>query len=345
MHDVVDAKDCSNVVHSKWKHRLHQGCFLSRDEEVSRRLVLGGEARGGLAEVDFERQEVNTARMARCCFYCVQTKASWLHVFTSSCTQNRITSARSSGCNTSLLLSRRTRTARNFQEKTKTCSSSLVSLMTPAQSLPSMGENADAATDTSHCEHPPKIHKRTQVKQTETSLVFTQTRDYEIRTRSVGKDVHASLLPAAEGCAIAASRAPRGLLPAQLWGFSNAPPHNACRTALLFDVLLTASVVASFSTCHGISHRPQRLCLLVAARLLEVHRSVHLNAPVVHNPPHSPLVAFVDGVGNRFCSVTLLCPSGSFRPPWRVRADSPLGASPNFVKRELDEENDMRVSP
>ena len=27
------------------------------------------------------RQEVNTARMAHCCFYRVQTKASWLHVF------------------------------------------------------------------------------------------------------------------------------------------------------------------------------------------------------------------------------------------------------------------------
>ena len=137
MHDVVDAKDCSNVVHSKWKHRLHQGCFLSRDEEeVSRRLMLGGEAGGGLAEVDVVRQEVNTARMARCFFTVFRRRRR------GSTFSQQLHTKSHHQCHALRVQHKPPPLKKNthcqkLPRKTKTCSSSLVSLMTPAQSLPS----------------------------------------------------------------------------------------------------------------------------------------------------------------------------------------------------------------
>ena len=110
------------------------------------------------------------------CFYSVQRR----RLCGSTCKQQKNVSPMperlSSGSNIccadvwgeSLLLSRNTRTARNFQEIkhafqlariTHVCSPSL------------MEENANAATDTSHCEKSRRNQKRTQVKQTENSLV------------------------------------------------------------------------------------------------------------------------------------------------------------------------------
>ena len=143
-------------------------------------------------------------------------------------------------------------------------------------------ECGKASSPLSHNEKKPskESHKRTQVKQTKTSLVFTQTRNYEIRTPSQWK------------------RCSRF---APLW---NGRSRQCCLMFLARFRASSSTAVGlchlrlSFSTCLGISQRPQRLCLLVAARRLEVDRFVHLTQLVVHNHPFWPLHAFADGLTN-----------------------------------------------
>ena len=90
-------------------------------------------------------------------------------------------------------------------------------------------------------------------------------------------------------------RAPQGFLQRSCGAFHMRLPQLLPYYASVFNVLLTTSVVASCSICLDTSHRPQRRCFPVAARLLEVDRSVNLNVLVVHNLPFLLLDAFVDG--------------------------------------------------
>ena len=87
-------------------------------------------------------------------------------------------------------------------------------------------------THMTHCEHFQNIHKRTQVKQTQTSLVFIQTRNCEIRTvpqwqkmSRFASSLQRKIAPLLHRCPCASRP-----LPAQLRAFTCAS-HNACRTA------------------------------------------------------------------------------------------------------------------
>ena len=153
----------------------------------------------------------------------------------------------------------------------------LPSQTSPNSCSPSLiGEHANAATDTTDCE---KIHKRTQVKP---SSYRQETTKFKLLLNEKRLFTNRSSLQRKIAPMLLLSCAPQGFFQRSCGAFCVRLPQLLRHFASAFDVLLfTTSVVVSFSICLGISHRPQRLCFLVAARLLEVGRSVQVDVRVI----------------------------------------------------------------
>ena len=75
--------------------------------------------------------------------------------------------------------------------------------------------------------------------------------------------------------------------------------HSACRKeVLILNLSLTASVVVRFPICLGVSHRPQRPCILVDFWLVNFDRSMQLHTLAAHVLPFGSRNSFADGLTN-----------------------------------------------